>query len=135
MGNELGDYLRSLRGNRSLREISSLSKGRISHNYISDSEKGVTGRGNEFRPSPEKLKVFSEVYGTSYNHLMNLAGYTESIPEWATEEDVIKVEKFLDEQTKMTLGGEELSKEKADQVRNILRGALWEELEKQKGSR
>lgn len=135
MANELGNYLKELRGTKSLREVSERSGGKLSHNVIRTAEKGIGTHGNSYIPSPEKLKAFAEVYGVSYSKLMNLAGYSEGTPEWATPEDVVRVERFLDEQTKMTLGGEELSKEKADQVRNILRGALWEELEKQKGSR
>lgn len=132
MDNELGSYLRELRGKRSLREVSSLSKGRISHNYISNSEKGVTGRGNEFKPSPEKLKVFSEVYNVSYNHLMSLAGYTESTPEWASDADVLEVERFLDQDTKMTLANEALSEEEMEDIRRILRASLWRKLKRVK---
>lgn len=137
MAYELGDYLKQLRGKRSLREVAKLSKGEISHNYVRDAENGYTARGNKFVPSPEKLKVFARIYNVSYAHLMQLAGYAEETPDWATHEDVIKVETFLDEQADMTLGGESLPPEKAQRIRDMIRGQLYEELErmKNKGSR
>lgn len=137
MSEQIGDYLRQLRGNRSLREISELTGKEISHNYVRDAERGVTGRGNKFKPSPDKLKVFAKVYEVPYDRLMRMAGYAENTPDWATEEDVVRVESILDEKSEMTIGGESLPPEKAKQVRNILRAALYEELEKQnkKGSR
>ena len=132
MDNELGKYLRELRGQRSLREVSALSKGRISHNYIRDSEKGVTGRGNEFTPSPEKLKVFSEVYHVSYNKLMSLAGYTGETPEWASEEDIIELKDLIDNNVNMSYGGENLTEAEKQRVRDIITGLFWEKAQKRK---
>jgi transcriptional regulator with XRE-family HTH domain len=134
MTNEIGAYLKQLRGDRSLREIANLSKGEISHNYVRDSENGYTQRGNSFVPSPEKLKVFARIYNVSYNHLMQLAGYTEETPDWATDEDVVKVENLLDEHTQFTLSGETLDEEEAENIRQILRAALWKKLQQKKES-
>lgn len=132
MDNELGKYLRELRGDRSLREISNQSNGKISHNYISNSEKGVTGRGNEFTPSPEKLKVFSEIYHVSYNKLMSLAGYTEETPEWASEDDIIELKDLIDNNVNMSYGGENLTEEEKQRVKDIITGLFWEKAQKRK---
>ncbi|TLQ05438.1 helix-turn-helix domain-containing protein [Pediococcus stilesii] len=75
MSYKLGEYLRTLRGNRSLREISKLTNGEVSHSYINDLEKGVSRRGNVIKPSPDKLMELSKVYGVQYHELMDLAGY------------------------------------------------------------
>lgn len=138
MANELGNFLREKRGTRTLREIAEKTGGKISHSYLSDLEKGETRSGNIPKPSYEKLEALAKVYNVSFAHLMELAGYKmENAPEWATHEDVIKVETFLDEQTDMTLGGESLPPEKAQRIRDMIRGQLYEELErmKNKGSR
>lgn len=76
--NELGEYLRKLRGKESLREVSNRIKGELSHSYISDIEKGVNRRGNPIKPSPETLKILSEAYATDYAKLMVLAGYIDT---------------------------------------------------------
>lgn len=75
MPNKLGNYLRELRGKNSLREIASRTNGELSHSYISDLEKGVSRRGNIIKPSPETLKILSNVYNANYEYLMELAGY------------------------------------------------------------
>lgn len=78
MSNELGKFLRKLRGKESLREVSSRSNGELSHSYISDLEKGVSRRGNVIKPSPETLKALANVYDANYDYLMDLAGYKMS---------------------------------------------------------
>lgn len=78
MSNNLGDYLRELRGSESLRSVANRTEGELSHSYISDLEKGVSRRGNIIKPSPHALKVLATVYNADYNHLMNLAGYAEA---------------------------------------------------------
>lgn len=82
MSYKLGEYLRELRGNRSLREISKLTNEEVSHSYISDLEKGVSRRGNVIKPSPDKLLSLAKVYHVEYKKLMELAGYqTDGAPK------------------------------------------------------
>lgn len=82
MSNNLGDYLRKLRGKESLRSVSERINGRLSHSYISDLEKGVSRRGTPINPTPEALKILSEAYSekTNYTKLMELAGYINQVP-------------------------------------------------------
>lgn len=75
MPNNLGDYLRALRGKESLRSVSERINGRLSHSYISDLEKGLSRRGTPIKPTPEALKALSEAYDVSYEKLMVMAGY------------------------------------------------------------
>lgn len=76
MSNELGKYLKQLRGKESLRDVSHRLNGQLSFSYISDLEKGVNRRGNPISPSPETLQMLAKVYHTDYWKLMELAGYT-----------------------------------------------------------
>ena len=82
MSNNLGDYLRRLRGKESLRSVSDRVGGRLSHSYISDLEKGVSRRGTPINPTPEALKILAEAYvgKTTYSDLMELAGYIKQRP-------------------------------------------------------
>lgn len=70
----VGDLLRELRGNKSLREVERGSG--ISNTYLSSIEKGVDPRsGNEIKPSPDVLRKLANYYGHPYHDLMIKAGY------------------------------------------------------------
>ena len=75
MSNELGKYLKQLRGKESLRDVSHRLNGQLSFSYISDLEKGVNRRGNPINPSPDTLRILANAYHTDYWKLMELAGY------------------------------------------------------------
>lgn len=70
------EYLRELRGNRSLREMERITG--LSHTYLSTLEKGVDPRsGKERRPTPDILKKLSETLDVPYIELMEKAGYID----------------------------------------------------------
>lgn len=76
--NEFGEYLRELRGDRSLREMERITG--LSHTYLSTLEKGVDPRsGKERKPTPETLKKISETLNVPYEELMKKAGYIKSL--------------------------------------------------------
>lgn len=86
----LGELLRELRGNRSLRDVAEVTQ--LSHTYISDIEKGYRrGTKNPINPSPDTLRRLAKAYNYSYPKLMKIAGYA---PEDQTadenEKDVAK---------------------------------------------
>lgn len=69
-----GEYLRKLRGNRSLREMEKITG--LSHTYLSTLEKGYDPRSKKKRnPTPEALKNISEKLDVNYMELMKKAGY------------------------------------------------------------
>ncbi|MTD31835.1 helix-turn-helix domain-containing protein [Planomicrobium sp. YIM 101495] len=72
--NEFGEYLRKLRGKKSLRTVS--DEAGISHTYLSTLEKGYDPRTQKGRkPNPDVLKKIAKALGTDYNDLMFAAGY------------------------------------------------------------
>lgn len=85
MSNELGKYLKQLRGKESLRDVSHRINGKLSFSYIGDLEKGVNRRGNPINPSPETLKILADAYHIDYLKLMELAGYTPSVDKLTVE--------------------------------------------------
>lgn len=73
-----GEYLRELRGTKSLREMEKITG--ISHTYLSTLEKGYDPRsGKERKPTPETLKKLSETLEVPYWELMQKAGYIKSV--------------------------------------------------------
>ncbi|CEG25966.1 helix-turn-helix domain-containing protein [Bacillus sp. B-jedd] len=102
--NELGNLLRKLRGEKSLRSIA--EKTGLSHSYISDVESGYRrGTKKPLNPSPETLKRLASAYDYPYEKLMEIAGYinsdvsnTSSLPELSAKDkkDIAKdLEKII----------------------------------------
>lgn len=75
--NNLGNYLRELRGSLSMREAA--KRIGISHTYLDKIEKGRDPRsGKPIKPTPETLRMISKAYNCDYEELMVVAGYIES---------------------------------------------------------
>lgn len=73
---KIGDFLRELRGKRSLRDIQKISG--VSYTYLRSIEKGVDPRsGNTIIPTPETLEKLARAYNHSYTDLMEKAGYLQ----------------------------------------------------------
>ncbi|MGN7478055.1 helix-turn-helix domain-containing protein [Solibacillus silvestris] len=71
-----GEYLRDLRGNRSLRDMERLTG--ISHTYLSSLEKGLDPRSKkERKPSYDVLKKLSVALKVEYHEMLKAAGYAE----------------------------------------------------------
>ncbi|GEK88922.1 DNA-binding transcriptional regulator, XRE-family HTH domain [Alkalibacterium putridalgicola] len=82
---------------------------------------------NRNEPDIEIIKKLSDHFQVSTDYILG-----SDIPSWATQEDVIEIEKILDENAKMTFGGEELNEEEREDVRQVLRASLWRKLQKKK---
>lgn len=73
---ELGAFLRELRGKESLRDV--MERSGVSHNYLSIIEKGVDPRTKSpVKPSPDTLRSLAEAYHYDYENLMRIAGYLD----------------------------------------------------------
>lgn len=95
--NELGNLLRQLRGFKSLRTISEMTNNKISHAYLGTLEKGINPANNQpVKPSPETLKILSEVYNYPYEEFLILAGYLSN------EQEEDKVNKLIEEFKKLS---------------------------------
>ena len=71
--NSFGEYLKSLRGKRSIREVS--NKIGISHTYLSTLEKGFDPRTKkERKPTNDVLRKLSNYYDVDYLYLCWKAG-------------------------------------------------------------
>lgn len=98
--NELGKFLRVLRGRRSLRDVAALTE--LSHTYISDIEKGYRrGTNKRIKPTPETLKKLSGAYNYSYFDLMEKAGYLDDLTD--DEKQPLFLDAKLDEQLRNCL--------------------------------
>jgi transcriptional regulator with XRE-family HTH domain len=68
----LGKHLAAIREDRgfSLRQVEALTRNLVSNAYLSQIESGKINQ-----PSPNILHALAQVYKTSYEHLMELAGF------------------------------------------------------------
>jgi len=68
----LGQYLASIRTDRrlTLRQVEEATSQEVSNAYLSQIETGKIKK-----PSPNVLHALSEIYGISYEQLMEMAGY------------------------------------------------------------
>lgn len=89
--NQLGDFIRTLRGSRSLREMGELCG--VSHTYIEAIEKGFNARSGK-RPavSTEVLSRIAAGLGVDYLYLAALAEQQEYAPvHQAAAEEVVSI--------------------------------------------
>lgn len=68
----LGEYLRNIRGDKTLGQIAAISG--INKGYLSKIENG------ERNPKPEKLEELSHAYTADYDILMEICGYKKKDP-------------------------------------------------------
>lgn len=73
--NELGIFLRELRGNRTLREVAKYSK--LSHSFVRQIELGLNAKNQPFRPATESLIALADYYQIPVEILLKKAGITD----------------------------------------------------------
>ncbi|QGQ97997.1 XRE family transcriptional regulator [Paenibacillus psychroresistens] len=121
---ELGNLLRQLRDQESLRDVSSRSG--ISHTYLGIIEKGIDQRsGNPVKPTPDTLKTLAKAYNYSYEELMRKAGYLqESSEPYLTEYNLspksIELVDFIKSQ-QITYRGKELTEAERKKILDMLK--------------
>lgn len=71
MKKKLGDFLREVRGERSLGQIA--QKSGIDKGYLSKVER------NERKPKPDMIDSLAKAYGVSFGELMELSGYNADL--------------------------------------------------------
>ena len=115
----LSDRLRMLRKKtgRSQEEVAKglgLSRSRYSHYE--------TGRN---QPDNEMLAKIANYFDVTVDYLVG-----NDVPEWATKEDVLDLQEMLESNVNMSYGGENLTEEEKQRVREILTAIFWEKARK-----
>ncbi|EMF0282709.1 helix-turn-helix transcriptional regulator [Enterococcus hirae] len=119
---EFGEKLKKLRTSKGLGVNQLALKSRVSASQISRFEKG-----ERKDPTLETLKKLSLALGVSISYFEeNSPVKTELIPDWANEEDLIELDKLLESNVNMAYGGETLTDEEKQRVKDVLTGLFWE---------
>jgi transcriptional regulator with XRE-family HTH domain len=111
--NEIGELLKALRRNDSLRTAA--AKTGLSYNYIRIVERGLDDRGLIIKPSPETLRMYANGYGYSFQELMRIAGYSETLEEEIEfDPSTYRIAKLI----------QKLSYEKKDLIESVVKALL-----------
>lgn len=90
---------------------------------------------NSDNPTKDRLEILADYFNVSVDYLL---GRTENknlpqSPKWATEEDIMDLEEMLNSNVNMAYGGEELTEEEKQRLKDVLTGIFWDKLQKKKG--
>ena len=118
---DFGNRLKDLRIEKRISQSELGKRIGVSNASISQYESGTRF------PDTQKLELLADVLEVSTDYLLG-----RKIPEWATEEDVFELDKMLNSNVNMSYGGENLTDEEKQRVKDILTGIFWEKLEKRK---
>lgn len=72
-------------------------------------------------PSTDKLQKVADYFGVSTDYLLG----RENVPEWASNEDVNELEKFLEE-SNMTYKNKVLTNAQKEKIKKMLEVLFWE---------
>lgn len=78
-------------------------------------------------PDTKTLENLADFYGVSTDYLLG-----RDVPEWASQDDVIELQTLLEENVNMAYGGESLTEEEKQRVKDILTTLFWDKLQKKK---
>lgn len=83
-------------------------------------------QGNR-QPDYDILIAIAEFYEVSVDYLIG-----RDVPRWANQKDIVDLYNMLESNVNMAYGGEDLTDEEKQRVKDILTGIFWEKLEKRK---
>lgn len=119
---EFGEKLKELRTSRGLGINQLALKSGVSASQISRFEKG-----ERKDPTLETLKKLSVALGVSISYFEeNSPVNVDLIPDWANENDLIELDKLLESNVNMAYGGETLTPEEIQRVKDILTATFWD---------
>lgn len=117
----LGERLRSLRnslGKTQSEVAKELGISRAAYSHIEN---------NRNEPDNSLLVRMADYYKVTTDYLLG-----RSVPDWATEEDVMDLEETLTTNEIIEYGGKKLTAEEKEQVRRLIEAIFWESLEEKR---
>lgn len=79
-------------------------------------------------PDTEIQNKIADFYNVTLDYLHG----REGVPSWADKNDIIDLEEMLNSNVNMAYGGEDLTSEQKQRVKDILTGIFWEKKAKKK---
>lgn len=92
------------------------------------SKVSISGYENNNRfPDTNTLGEIADYFGVTVDYLLG-----RDVPNWATQEDIIDLEEMLNSNVNMAYGGENLTEEEKQRVKDVLTGIFWEKIKDRK---
>ncbi len=84
-------------------------------------------------PSTKRLQLVADYFNVTTDYLLG----RNQAPDFATEEDLIELDKLLESNVTMAYGGETLTPEQVQRVKDILTATFWDIVkeDKEKGKK
>ena len=83
---------------------------------------GSITKWNKSSPSIDKIEKVANYFGVTVDYLIGM----NNAPKWAKKEDVLDLKDFLDvNDSNMAYGGERLTEEDKERVKQVLTGLFW----------
>lgn len=79
------------------------------------------------QPDNETLVKLANYYNVTTDYLLG-----HDVPDWATQDDIIDLEEMLNSNVNMAYGGENLTEEEKQRVKDVLTGIFWEKIKDRK---
>ncbi|HHA5456029.1 TPA: helix-turn-helix domain-containing protein [Enterococcus faecium] len=73
-------------------------------------------------PSTKRLQLVADYFNVTTDYLLG----RNQVPDWATKDEVVELDKLLDSNVNMSYGGETLTPEQVQRVKDILIGTFWD---------
>ncbi|EOS7908187.1 helix-turn-helix domain-containing protein [Enterococcus hirae] len=73
-------------------------------------------------PNSDALTKLAQLFNVTTDYLLG----RNKTPKWADENDLVELDKMLDSNVNMAYGGETLTDEEKQRVKDVLTGLFWE---------
>lgn len=93
-----------------------------------DISNGTINKWDKSQPTAKTLMKIADYFNVTTDFLLG-----RDSPSWATEQDIIDLEGLLDRNVTMAYGGENLTEEEKDTVKNVLIGIYWKKMAEKRG--
>ncbi|MFZ4908213.1 helix-turn-helix domain-containing protein [Enterococcus thailandicus] len=113
---DFGARLKELRKNKRLTQQELGDIIHVSKVSISGYERG------ERSPDRETLTALADFFEVTTDYLLG----RNQTPDWADEDDLVELDKLLDSNVNMAYGGETLTPEEKQRVKDVMTGLFWE---------
>lgn len=121
-----GDLIKRYRKEKRLTQKELADKVNLTSQVISNIERNYTSI------STEDLKNIAKVLNVTPNQLLDTKKEINNAPDWATQDDLVKLEEMLKSNTPMAYNGVELNEEDKERINAVLTQVFWERLKEQK---
>lgn len=129
----IAENINSLLNRKNLKQVDLSNGTKIPRSTLTGYVKGTS------LPTPGNVQKMADFFGVlksqidpRFKDANSNSNHNIQIPNWATYEDVIDLEKMLNSNVNMAFGGEELTEEDKERIKNVLSGIYFEKLGKKR---